>query len=148
MPSLEHEKMLVSGIEAMHNKGYRVIRLDKRKVPDAIAIKDGEVVAVEAETSVTGAWTTTRKYEKNREYDRQVILRKPLSDVFFSFEAYKRALELRKRGLTYVAIASEVEREFHRKPSMGAMHKWFAGKAEARVLKYIRYGERYGRRSG
>ena len=46
MGSEQHEKELNEEIERLENKGYRVINLEG-KSPDAIAIKDGKVVAVE-----------------------------------------------------------------------------------------------------
>ena len=40
----EHEKMLQIAIKEMKLQGYRVIRLDRRIVPDAIAINEKEIV--------------------------------------------------------------------------------------------------------
>lgn len=46
MKSERHEEELEAEIERLEKKGYRVINLED-KSPDAIAIKDGKVIAVE-----------------------------------------------------------------------------------------------------
>lgn len=45
-PSRKHEDRLTEAIEEMRSQGYRVIRLNG-KSPDAIAMKDGKLIAVE-----------------------------------------------------------------------------------------------------
>jgi len=43
---IEHEMMLREYIRELEEEGYRVIDL-KAKTPDAIAIKDGKIIAIE-----------------------------------------------------------------------------------------------------
>lgn len=45
-PSIEHEKFLDIYIEELRAEGYNVIKMG-RKIPDAVATKDGKLFAVE-----------------------------------------------------------------------------------------------------
>jgi Holliday junction resolvase len=45
-PSKEHEAALAEAIKGLESQGYRVVKTNN-KVPDAIATKDGKLIAVE-----------------------------------------------------------------------------------------------------
>lgn len=45
-PGPEHEVALTKIISRLESEGYRVVRMS-RKIPDAIATKDGKLIAVE-----------------------------------------------------------------------------------------------------
>lgn len=53
-----HEKKLTEIIEELKQKGYHVVRLDG-KSPDAVATKDGKLIAVE----VLGKYGKRRNYK-------------------------------------------------------------------------------------
>jgi hypothetical protein len=57
MPSKRHENRLTEVIDELKGKGFHVIRLNG-KCPDAIATKEGKLIAVE----VIGKWGKERRY--------------------------------------------------------------------------------------
>lgn len=127
MPTEEHEELLLAGMEAMRKQGYRVIRLDKRIVPDAIAVKDDQVVALEAATNATTVWLSKQKIQPQTQYDETLVITKPYSDRYYPRGAYQRALELRRMGYTYSHIRDVIFREFGKRPSFSTLHDWTTG---------------------
>lgn len=151
---LDHEALLQKIIAEHESEGYRVIRLDKRMIPDAVAIKDGVVLALEADTSRNGHNATAKKYSNDHQYDdvvfetsfweinyttndssyTGVIERRPK----FLEEHYLRALELRQEGMTYKEIKFTIEKEFDVSISPLTLHKWATG---AYVPRYVTSGK-------
>lgn len=84
MESELHQKKVKEEIQRLESQGYRVIDTE-RKCPDAIAVKDGKIFAVEI---------LPRRYKKGRGWNCKWSLRakkinyKMYDDIFFAF--YKR----------------------------------------------------------
>ena len=129
----EHEKMLRKGIEILKKKGFRIIRLDRRIVPDAIAIKDNKIVAIESSTNPTNVWLTERKL-KDSQYDSTIIITKPYSKHYHSPEEYFEVFKLRKEGCSYSEIAKIIEEKFHRRIPRSLICDWIKGKKKPLTL--------------
>lgn len=118
-----------AGIKTLTKEGYRVIRLDRRKVPDAIAVKDSDVIAVEADTSPTSIWLTRKAFDKGvSQYDAEIIVTKPYSEHFHARAEYMLALELRKQGMSFRAMKRLLEEKFPRRFSTSILHDWCSGR--------------------
>ncbi len=136
MASKKHEEILQKAINELEKNGLRVIRLDSRTVPDAIAIdfENRKVSAVEASTNPTNIWLTKMKYNRVPvQFDEEIIattvLRHPKQK---SYKAYILALELRKQGMTERKIQDEIKKRLDEKVSRGTVHYWISGQ----VVKY------------
>jgi len=126
---LGHEELLRQAIEKLKSEGFRVIRLDRRVVPDAIAIKDNEVVAVEASTSFPNIYLTKRKFEDGTsQYDAEIIVTRKLSDHYHSIREYNWARLFRDKGMSYTQIQKELEKEFKRHVPRSLICDWVKGK--------------------
>jgi Holliday junction resolvase len=128
-----HEQLLQCAINAMENQGYRVIRLDRREIPDAIAIGNNEIVAIEAETNPSGVWLLKKNFEKSHhQYDSEIVVANPLlrSRKSHSKEEYFRVLELRKGGCSYTEIQTHFQFEFNKHLCRSLIHKWVRGKSK------------------
>lgn len=131
----KHEEALLKVMESLKLAGWKVIRLDRRNIPDLIAISNKGIVAIEIESCLKNMYYCKAKYEGSPYYD-QIFIVKPMkkrdlkSCVFFSQEEYNRAIELRKEGKSLTKIQEIMMREFNRKPAMGTLHKWFTGDIE------------------
>jgi hypothetical protein len=150
---LDHEALIQKMITEHESEGYRVIRLDKRIIPDAIALRDNKVIALEADTSKNGHNATVRKYEEDNQYDDAVfessfweinyttndsnyngiIKRRPR----FSSEHHARVLELRRSGATYKQIQEALIKEFGRPISFPAIYNWITGKSAPRNVTRV-----------
>jgi hypothetical protein len=123
MPSIEHEKVLAGAISALKEHGFRVIRLDKRVYPDAIASKGSTLIAVEAETgSVSG------KGRPFTDFDATVIVQRKVAPKYHTMTEYRAALALRNQGLTYTQIVRELTTRFKRPFSRNIIFWWCKGK--------------------
>jgi len=132
MPGREHEDLLTKGIEALKTAGLRVIRLDKRIYPDAIAVdfENRKLLAVEADTSPTSIWLTRKGYDGNSDFDQAVTVTRPLaSKRYKSQEAYRLALKLKREGSTFHAIQTTIQQETGEHVSIGQLHDWTHGKS-------------------
>jgi len=130
MPSQKHEDMLLIAIEKFIETGYRVIRLDKSRIPDAFAIdwENKKVIAIEASTSPVNHYFIRKKLEEyGSQYDEEVIITDQYSDRYYPKEAYLLALKLRKEGKTYKEIADEIEKVFNKRPAKSTLHDWITG---------------------
>lgn len=129
MPSLTHEKMLLAGIEELKKQGFRIIRLDRRIIPDAIAIKEKEVIAIEASTNPTNVWLVKKKFESGSQYDAEIIITKPYDIQYHSPDTYYRVLELHKEEIhSYREIRRTIMKEFNLKTlSVSTIHDWIKG---------------------
>ncbi len=129
MTSKTHEELLLAGIKAMEDQGYRVVRMDRRVIPDAICIKDNQVVALEADTSPSNVWLSRRKYGNTRQYDEQIIVTRPFSTQFHKKETYDRVMELYLEGNSYREIKRKVMGEFDLKTlSVSTVYDWIKGR--------------------
>lgn len=97
----------------MKKEGFRIIRLDRRMVPDAIAIKKDSVVAVEVDTNPTNIWLTRRKFKGGSQYDEEIIVTRPYNDHYHTPETYYEALRLRKSGNSYREIRDNLVKKFN-----------------------------------
>jgi len=123
----EHEYMLQKAIDELKKQGYRIIRLDHRIIPDAIAIKQKEVIAVESETSMSGIWLTRRKFE-NSQYDAEIVITRPLKQCFHTPETYKEVLKLSKTGKSYREIQKLLKEKYKLKSlAISTIHSWIKG---------------------
>jgi len=131
-----HEQLLRAGIKAMKDQGFRVIRLDRRIIPDAIAIKEKEVVALEADTTPTNVWLSTRRFDKGSQYDAEIIITKPYSFQYHKAQTYHRVLELHKTGeYSYREIRRKVMRELQLKSlSVSTICDWIKGRKKPLTL--------------
>ena len=87
MESKEHEKRLNEAIKELRAKGYYVVNT-RRKIPDAVACKDGKIFAVEM---MGQRWTKNRgwvnkhtKRQKERDYGNYAEL------LYFTFRYRKK----------------------------------------------------------
>jgi len=128
MPSNKHEKMLQVAIEKLRESGYRVIRLDRRRTPDAIAVdfNNKKIIAVEASTSAVN-YHFVRKRIKGQ-FDEDIIITNQYSDRYYSREAYLIALQLRIEGKAYKEIQDIIEKKFGKRPSKSTLFDWTTGK--------------------
>jgi len=126
---MKHEELLIAAIRKLEDEGFRIIRLDRRIVPDAIAIKDNEVIAIEAETGMSGIYLT-RKKMMNSQYDSTIIVTRPYSQCYHRPEVYYRVFELfKKGGHSYREIRRIVMDEFDLESlSVSTIHDWRKGK--------------------
>jgi len=140
MKSNKHEKILQVAIEKLRESGYRVIRLDKRRTPDAIAVDfdDKKVVAIEASTNAVNYHFVRKRI--GGQFDEDIIITDQYSDRYYSREAYFLALRLRKEGKIYAEIRDVIEEKFGKRPSNSTLHDWTTGeKAPPEVpRKHIR----------
>lgn len=128
-------------IDAFSEQGFRVIRFDKKSVPDAIAIDfdNKKITAIEACTTSSNIFMTKMKYENNTDFDEKIIGTKKIlvrekterithgGRKFKSYKAYILALELRKQGMTERKIQSEIMKQLNEKVSSGIVHYWVSG---------------------
>jgi len=136
MSLTKHEEMLLIAIKALEEAGHRVIRLDRRRTPDAIAINfdSKRVIAVESSTSA-GNYHYVRK-RLDGQYDEDIIITNQYSDRYYPREAYFLAIKLRKEGKTYNAIRNQIKKKFGKKPALSTLHDWVTGeKAPPEVSK-------------
>jgi len=130
MPKQKHEDLLIAGIKTLREQGFRVIRLDRRRIPDAIAIYGNKVVAVEADTNPTKVWLTKKKFEAGSQYDEEIIITKPYEQHYHTSKTYYRVLELYKKGdMSLREIVKTVKQEFGLKTlSVSIVHDWVTGR--------------------
>jgi len=131
-----HEKLLRAGIKAMEDQGFRVIRLDRRIIPDAIAVKEKEIIALEADTNPTNIWLTKRRFDKGSQYDAEIIITKPYSSQYHKAETYYRVLELHQEGkYSYREIRRKVMQELQLKSlSVSIIYDWIKGRKKPLTL--------------
>jgi len=124
----EHEKLLIAAIKRLENEGFRVIRLDHRIIPDAIAIKENHVVAVEASIGTTNVYLVKRKL-KDSEYDEEIIITRPYDQHYHDAKVYYRVLKLfKEHKYSYREIREIVIKEFNLKSlSCSTVHDWIKG---------------------
>lgn len=124
----EHERQLQTAINELKKQGFRIIRLDHRIVPDAIAINNKEVVAVESETSGTGVWLTRRKLEDSQ-YDAEIIITRPYDKQFFEPKVYYDCLELSKNGMSYREIKRTLMSKYNlQRLALSTICGWIKGR--------------------
>ncbi len=132
----EHERMLQSAINELIKQGFRVIRLDHRVIPDAIAVKNKEIIAVESETSGTGIWLSRRKLEDSQ-YDAEIIITRPLEAHYFEPEVYHEVIRLVKEGNSYRETKRLVTEKFKLKSlSLSTVNKWVKGKSKPLLFRH------------
>ena len=130
----EHEKMLQTAINQMKQQGYRIIRLDHRTIPDAIAINDKEIIAMESETSSSGVWLSRRKLEDSQ-YDAEIIITRPLDAHYFEPKVYYEVLKLLKEGNSYRETKRLVIEKFQLESlSIATIHNWLRGKCKPPII--------------
>lgn len=119
-----HEELLTNAIKELQKQGFRVIRLDRRIIPDAVAIKGEEVVAIEADTSPVSVWMTTRKLENGSQYDSEIIVTNPYSERYYTREQYSEAMKLRGEGRSYREISRLLREKHGRRFPISLVHDW------------------------
>jgi len=131
-----HEEMLVKSIDALKRSGLRVVRIDKRKHPDAIAIdfQTKTVIAVEVETNPTGIYLTRRAYMgvPTNEYEEEIIVTTRIPNAK-SMEAYEMCRALRQDGRTVRGIRGMIKYRLGEDVSIGTIHKWINGSRKPRL---------------
>ena len=132
----EHEKMLQIAIKEMKLQGYRVIRLDRRIVPDAIAINEKEIVAIESDTTFTGVAFARRRLE-NSQYDAEIVVTKPLDQYYFEPDIYKEVIKLMNEGHSFRETRKIAMEKFHLKSlSIATIHNWLKDRCRPPSLKH------------
>lgn len=131
----EHERLLIEAIKKLEQAGFRVIRLDHEVVPDAIAIKNNKVIAVEASTDFANIYLTKRKM-KHSQYDEEIIVTKPFDQRYHKPEVYYKVLELaKKKKHSLRQIRKIVMVEFGLKAlSVSTVHDWIKGQKKPLTL--------------
>jgi len=121
MTSKKHDEILRKQIKKYKDTGARVIRLDKRGVPDAIIITiAGNVVALEVETTRNHFWHAKNVKGNLNEFDG-VYRYVPKPKSSHSSEKYYEALKLRADGKKLAEIANKL------KVSIPTVHYWCSG---------------------
>ena len=118
-----HETLLIEAVEVLREKGIRVIRLDTRFLPDAFAIIDNRVVAIEIETD------GSPKYSRDSQFD-EVITISPhtLLDHSVRVKTYLLSIRLRKEGKSYREIKRYLK-DMGMHVGISTLHDWFRGKS-------------------
>jgi len=139
MAEHSHEELLAKGIEALKESGLRVIRLDRRTIPDAIAVdfQSKKIMAVETETSASSIWLTRRSYERHpKQFDEEIVITKPFDRTHFkSRKAYELCLELKAKNYSERQIQREVKERLNEHVSSGQIHNWIAGRSKPISLR-------------
>lgn len=128
--SKQHEEILTKAIEILRKQGLKVIRLDCRTTPDAIAIdfENKTVDVVEASTSPSNIYLTKMKYERYpKQFNNEIIVTSFKPRKCKSAKAYFLALELKKKGFTERKIRAEIKKRLGEKVSNGTIHYWVSG---------------------
>ena len=122
MPSEKHEKILCEALEIMMEKGIRVIRLDTRIIPDAFAVIDGKVIAIEVETD------NSPKYSRHSQFDEVITLTPQIENEDARVKAYLTSIRLRKEGKTLHYIKDYL-RDIGIHVGISTLHDWLRGKS-------------------
>jgi Holliday junction resolvase len=130
----EHDEILEDVLTEFRIRGFRVIHLNRKPIPDAIAIKNDKTIMIE----VTASNLEQKKFQKKAKYikfgfetDDLVIIAKNLPSVSkVPPEAYYYALELRKKCWKYKDIQKELEEKFKIKICLAVLCKWFKGNSK------------------
>jgi hypothetical protein len=134
MTGIIHESILTKAIDIIETSGLRVIRIDKRKHPDAIAIdfNTRSIIAIEAETNPTGIYLTRRAYLNIPQgYDDEIIVTTQLaSPRIKSMNAYRLCLSLRTSGKTIRDIKRTIKTTLGEDVAIGTLHKWICGNSK------------------
>jgi len=134
MPSSEHDIMLRMAIKKLKASGFRVIRLDRRNIPDAIAINSSKIYAVEVYTRCANVHLAKRIL-KDSQYDEEIIVTKKYDEHYHKPEVYYKVLALRKKNESYRAIRRKVMREFNLNHlSISTIVDWVKGKKKPLTL--------------
>jgi hypothetical protein len=128
---MKHDEILEEVLAEFKSRGYKVIHLNRKPIPDAIAIKNNKTAMIE----VTGSDLKTKIYSKKLKYkqygfetDDLVLIGKGVPNQYkIPAEAYYYALELRKKGWTYSTISEELEKRFKCKISTASICLWVKG---------------------
>ena len=107
-----HERLLQKYMKKYRDDGARVIRLDRRGVPDAIVIKDGKISALLIDTSTLNQVAGIIKHKKAMgqtirnysEYDEKIQVL-PKFRKAHNIETYNSAIKLFKEGTTTYRIS-------------------------------------------
>lgn len=139
-----HEEFLDDIIIEFKSKGWRVIRLSGIPVPDAIAIKDNQIVGVDV--TVTGRKQTIYKKALNyKKYgfdtDNLLIISKNIKEAFkFPAEIYYYAIELRKNGYKYKEIQEKIKDGFDINVSCPTICTWCTGTRKPISVRFLEKG--------
>lgn len=141
MPSKKHEEILSGAIKIFREQGLRVIRLDKRTVPNAIVVDfdNKKIDALEASTNIVNIYLTRMKYERSQKQFDEEIIATPYPKKRKrgkSIEAYFLALKLRKQGFTERGIQKEIHKKLGEHCSSGIIHYWVTGKCRPYSVNY------------
>lgn len=127
----KHDDMLEDVLEDFRAKGFKVIHLNRKPIPDAIAIKGDKTVMIEVTASKLKGKTYSKKLKYKQfgfETDDLIIIAKNLPSVSkIPPEAYYYALELRKKCWKYKDIQRELEEKFKVKVCLALLSRWFKG---------------------
>jgi Holliday junction resolvase len=124
----KHEEILVEALDILREKGIQVIRLDCRAIPDAFAVVDGKVIAIEVETD------GSPKYSRHSQFDEVITLTSGLKNNEARVRAYLIAIRLRKEGKTLRTIKNYLK-DVGVHVGISTLHDWFRGKSLPRGLK-------------
>lgn len=133
MPSTKHEDVLLRTLEKYKNQGFKVIRLDKRAIPDAILFKDDLVFALEVET---GSYEDSHKSSFHRTKDWSdfdevwIVIKKPRGHTI---EEYEEALELYKNGSNAFKISKRMNIPY------SIIYNWIHGRSRPITVKHKDY---------
>ena len=123
-----HEEILVKALNIMREEGIRVIRLDCSTIPDAFAMIDGKVIAIEVETD------GSPKYSRHSQFDEVVTLTPGVENEDVRIKAYLTSIRLRKEGKTLNVIKTYLS-DIGVHVGISTLHDWFRGKSLPRGIK-------------
>jgi len=136
MPSPKHEERLCKAIDKYKNQGFRVIRLDKRTVPDAILIKDNLVFALEIDTeSHYAAHQSSLGKHKNWDEFDEVWISIPKMKGH-TIEEYERALKMHNKGTNLFKISKEMKIPY------SVLWDWVHKQAKPAIVKHSQYSKK------
>jgi len=127
-----HDKAIEEVCKVFIDKGFKVVRLDKRHYPDVVFIKNGEICAIEIETQ--NSWTCAQSKKKSleeSEFQEIYIFQTPIAKhkkFKIYLDAYNLCLMLREKGYSYSKIRKEIEKKLKIKVARSAISSWVTGK--------------------
>ncbi|MHB1908004.1 MAG: hypothetical protein ACYCQJ_03920 [Nitrososphaerales archaeon] len=104
MFSQEHSEYPQRAIESLTEQCFRVIKFDK-VVPDAIALRDKEITAIEIQTY--GANRPLSAPTCYQDLYHTIVVAREHHNRHHNQIEFNRALELRRQGLTYSQIVQK-----------------------------------------
>ena len=143
MRNERHELLLQKILMEFRKKGFKVIRL-RKKIPDAIIVKDGPIIGIEV-TSGSHRKIFHRKktyVDLGFEFDEVILIGDTAMkeygiEQYTPPEAYFLASKLRKKGLKLKDIQKIIEKKFKVSVSIPTLSNWTTGKTKPYLARNL-----------